>query len=215
MTIDDLTAQIVTRYKTIFSSDPTYREPEKVILKSSDDLILFGQDLIKDVLSNMCQVQLVIETWKDAPKLAELFEEMCVNKGLPMSAVLSTNLKESETSFGLNLSQMSSNYLLTKQYADVVLESVRSYSKQPNNCYLRNLVKLDLSKNMLTDEITIDLFNLFLSETHNLKVLDLSFNLIGVKSLRQLAEMANAIKSNAKLNLFVSLCSLIQLSFMF
>lgn len=55
-TIDTLSEQIVTRYKTIFSNDPTYREPEKVILKSSDDLILFGQDLIKDVLTNFCQV---------------------------------------------------------------------------------------------------------------------------------------------------------------
>jgi len=207
LTIDDLTAQIVTRYKTIFSSDPTYREPEKVILKSSDDLILFGQDLIKDVLSNMCQVQLVIESWKDAPKLAELFEEMCTNKGLPMSTVLNANLKESETSFTLNLSQMSANYLLTKQYAEVVIESVRSYSKQPNNFYLRNLVRLDLSRNMLTDEIVIDLFNLFLFEAHNLKMLDLSFNLVGLKSLKQLTEMANAIKLNTKMNLFVSSCS--------
>ena len=57
MTIDELTKQIVTRYKAIFSNDPSYREPNKVILKSSDDLILFGQDLIKDVLSNLCQVK--------------------------------------------------------------------------------------------------------------------------------------------------------------
>ncbi len=194
----------MTRYKTIFSSDPTYREPEKVILKSCDDLILFGQDLIKDVLSNMCQVQLVIESWKDAPKLAELFDEMCSNKNLPMSTVLNANLKDSETSFVLNLSQMSCNHILAKQYAEVLLESVRTYSKQPNNFFLRNLIKLDLSKNMLSDEIVIDLFNLFLSETHNLKMLDLSFNLISLKSLKQLAEKANAIKSNAKLNLFVS-----------
>ena len=56
-TIDDLTVQIVTRYKTIFSNDPQYREPEKVILKSSDDLILFGEDLIKDVLADQSQVE--------------------------------------------------------------------------------------------------------------------------------------------------------------
>ena len=54
--IDELTAQIVTRYKVIFCNEPTYREPKKVILKSADDLILFGQDSISDVLSNMSQV---------------------------------------------------------------------------------------------------------------------------------------------------------------
>jgi hypothetical protein len=59
LTIDDLTKQIVTRYKAIFSNDPSYREPNKVILKSSDDLILFGQDLIKDVLTNLCQVKFI------------------------------------------------------------------------------------------------------------------------------------------------------------
>ena len=55
-TIDVLTTQITTRYKAIFKNDPTFREPDNVILKSSDDLILFGEDLIKDVLSDMCQV---------------------------------------------------------------------------------------------------------------------------------------------------------------
>jgi hypothetical protein len=55
-----LTKQIVTRYKAISSNDPTFREPENVILKDSDDLILFGQDLIKDVLSDFCQVKFVV-----------------------------------------------------------------------------------------------------------------------------------------------------------
>ncbi len=55
-TIEELTTQIVTRYKVIFCNEPTYREPKKVILKSADDLILFGKDSISDVLSNMSQV---------------------------------------------------------------------------------------------------------------------------------------------------------------
>jgi hypothetical protein len=55
-TIDALSTQITTRYKAIFKNDPSFREPENVILKSADDLILFGEDLIKDVLTDMCQV---------------------------------------------------------------------------------------------------------------------------------------------------------------
>ncbi len=57
-TIDDLTTQITTRYKAIFKNDPAFREPDNVILKSADDLILFGEDLIKDVLTDLCQVEI-------------------------------------------------------------------------------------------------------------------------------------------------------------
>ena len=57
VTIDELTSQIVSRYKVINSSEPSFREPDKVTLKSSDDLILFGKDLIKDVLNDQCQVR--------------------------------------------------------------------------------------------------------------------------------------------------------------
>jgi hypothetical protein len=51
-----LSKQIVARYKYLFSNEAGFREPLKVLLKNNEEFILFGKDLIKDVLNDCCQV---------------------------------------------------------------------------------------------------------------------------------------------------------------
>jgi hypothetical protein len=55
--IDDLIEQIISRYKLLFGEEQGFREPQKVILKNSDGDILFGRDLLNDVLGDITQVR--------------------------------------------------------------------------------------------------------------------------------------------------------------
>lgn len=186
-----MTTQILTRYKTIFSNDSTFREPEKVILKSSDDLILFGEDLISDVLSDMCQVQVLIESYKNAPKLNELYEQMCKSKNIQSFVNLKSILKESEESLNLDLKEVCFDSLEMSKHFEIMFESIKQSSKTFANGqadYLKCLNKIDLSSNYLTDQIVISFFENIFVECSNLKSLDLSHNLLTLKSLKFLAD---------------------------
>ena len=205
-TIDDLIKQILTRYKAMFSNnDPTFREPEKVLLKSSDDLILFGEDLIKDVLNVndlKCEVHVLIESLKGAPTLAGLYEQACAAKeSLPFFENIRKALKASEQTFCVNLAEMSlhDGNMASKQF-EVLTEVIRLNSKTSPD-YLKSLLSVDLSSNFLSDQVAISVLESFLSECASLKKLDLSYNLMTIKSLKMLND---AMISTKSLNSIVS-----------
>ena len=183
----------MTRYKTIFSNDPQYREPEKIILKSSDDLILFGADLIKDVLADQCQVKLMIESYKDAPSVSELYEQTCKLNNLISYSNIKQKLKETDSScLDLKSIAIDANNNMTKQF-EFIFESIKLGSKQQcvNNDYFVNLTQIDLSKNMISDQILISFAETILPECVNLKHLNISFNQISSKSLKAFSEITN------------------------
>ena len=88
---------------------------------------------------------------------------------------------------------------------DVIMESIKINSKHQlnNNAYFTNLLQINLSKNMLNDELVVSFVQNILVECLGLKSLDLSFNLATIKSFKSLCEMANTIKLNGKSSLFV------------
>lgn len=186
-TIDDLSKQILVRYKCLFSHEMGFREPIKVLLKNDEGFILFGKDLIKDVLNNGCQVQLIVETWKDAPKVHEIYEKNCLkeqqnpignNRKKVFNKLIQKEIKLSETSnsssFGaLNLN----NYLIDSYHFNLILQSM-----QINNDYLKLLHTIHLASNLLDDEFSSNFFNFF-EKIANLKVLNLSNNQFTAKTL--------------------------------
>lgn len=193
-TIYDLKNQILTRYKAIFSNDPLFREPEKCILKNSDDLILFDEDLIKDVLNNLCQVHVLIEKWKSLPTITELYDQICSTKYASPFDNIKTLLIESETNNKLNFSnQFFVDYsTLLKQFT-IITEVIKVHSKQQlsqNIDYMKSLIEIDLSYNMLDDQIILMFVERLLFDCVNLKTLNLSNNLITVKSLKAICDIA-------------------------
>ena len=210
-----MTVQIVTRYKTIFSNDSQYREPEKIILKSSDDLILFGEDLIKDVLSDQCQVKLVIETYKDAPSISELYEKTCISNNLTVYSNIKQILNESESS--LNLKSISIDQIHMSKQFEIIFESIKLSSKQQfaNNDYFINLNNIDLSNNYLNDQTVTNFIEVIIPECINLKSLNLSSNQITHKSLKILCDLVNSNKFSNKSNSMVIIKSYFRHFFLF
>ncbi len=204
-----MTAQIVTRYKAIFKNDPTFREPESVMLKSSDDFILFGEDLIKDVLNDMCQVHLIIETCKSAPTLSELYDQSCLQKTNCLSFKnIKEKLKDSEANGILNLSSIFIDKFTASNQIEIICDSIKLNSKQQinlNTDYYLSLTQIDLSGNFLTDQMVILFIENVFIECTNLKSLNLAFNLITAKSLKALNELANSFKQSNKTNNYVKL----------
>jgi hypothetical protein len=204
-TIDDLTKQILTRYKAMFSTnDPTFREPEKVLLKSSDDLILFGQDFIKDVLNvddPKCEVHVLIESLKDAPTLSGFFEQTCQLKEMQVFENVTRALKQSEESTCLNLKEIAfaTSTIVQAKLFEVLAESIRLNSRT-NVDYLRKLTSLDLSSNFLNDQLFIQLLESLFSDFTSLQHLNLAENLITVKSLKMLNDAAYSGKFNTKVS---------------
>ena len=58
---------------------------------------------------------------------------------------------------------------------------------------------------MINDEIFINFVESVLNECQNLKLLNLAFNLITLKGIKALNDMAHSIKTNGKAALFVSI----------
>jgi hypothetical protein len=202
-TIDDLTRQILTRYKAMFAtSDPTFREPEKVLLKSSDDLILFGQDLIKDVLNvddPKCEVHVLIESLKDAPTLSGFYEQTCQLKDTCAFENVTRALKTSEESFGLDLKDITAavNGNVQARLFDTLAEAIRLNSRT-NFDYLKRLTSVDLSSNFLTDQLAIQVLESLFSDCVNLQRLNLADNLLTAKSLKVVCDAASCGKLNTK-----------------
>lgn len=188
--IDDLIVQILSRYKTIFSRDASYREPTKVLLKSSDDLILFGEDVIKDVLSDSAQVHVIIEAYKDAPKLDEVYENLCRSAATntEVYANVKRALRNSEANANLELIELlatADHREIAKQF-ELIVNSIQSLSNSGN--YLKALLKVDLSFNFLTDLVCIPIIENLLSKSNSLRVLNLSNNLLTMKSVKSLLD---------------------------
>lgn len=186
--IDDLIVQILSRYKAIFSRDASYREPTKVLLKSSDDLILFGEDVIKDVLSDSAQVHVIIEAYKDAPKLDEVYENLCrcAASNTEAYANVKRALRNSEANANLELIELlatADHREIAKQF-ELIVNSIQSLSNSGN--YLKALLKVDLSFNFLTDLVCIPIIENLLSKSSSLRILNLSNNLLTMKSVKSL-----------------------------
>ena len=205
-----MTEQILTRYKLINSNEESFREPDKVLLKSADDLILFGKDLIKDVLIDNSQVQLVVKSWKDAPKLSQLYEQVCSIKCYPVFHNIKLVLDESETSNELIASSLLCEQLTSKwqhQQFESLFESIKVNIKQSVRAgddsyeasaiprlntsswpFIKALTKIDLSRNMLTDNLMTSFFHGILNECISLKHLNLSYNQLTINSVKSFNE---------------------------
>lgn len=198
--------QILNRYKILFSNDHNYREPDKVILKNSDDLILFGDDLIKDVLSDMSQVKVLTETFKSKPKFYELYEEFCTNQKLKNYPLIAEILKKSDETAFLFLNNLIFENNLSFHF-EIIFHAIIENSKQTSidaNIFIKKLVHLDLSCNYLTDKIMNLFFEKIFFYLDNLKYLNLSNNNISIKTLKLISELSSA-KNQAlekKLNVF-------------
>lgn len=184
----------MSRYKTIFSNDASYREPTKCILKSSDDLILFGQDLIKDVLVDSCQVHVLVEAYKEAPKLEEIYEQQCKSNDSNVYSNVKESMKLSETTFNLQLAEILFEHREICKHFDIIFNTIRAFSRQSCSggsgmAYVGSLIKVDLSSNYLTDQTMSSFVESSLCKCANLKVLNLSNNLISLKSVKLLIDL--------------------------
>jgi hypothetical protein len=152
------------------------------------------------------KVHLIIEKFKDAPKISDIYEQTCISKGIDIYSSVQTIIKESETNnFCLNLKEVKLDFERASKQFYAVFESIKINSKQTlnNNSYFINLIHIDLSSNMLTDELLIYFMENVLIECLNLKILNFAFNLMTGKSLKALCEMIDSIKKNRNANLFV------------
>lgn len=193
ITVNDLTKQILSRYKAMFyQNDPTYREPEKVLLKSSDDMILFDQDYIKDVLDlsdSKCSVHVVIESVKEAPSSSDIYEELCVRTQSGMAHEnLKKELKQSQETCSINLS--GSFCASSMKHFELVVEAVKLSNKTSPD-YLKKLIKIDLDSNYLGDQMVCAIIESVVAECSVIKVLNLSNNSISNKTLKTFSELAS------------------------
>ena len=70
----------------------------------------------------------MIETYKNAPSVNELYEKLCLENNLTVYSNIKQNLKESENS--LNLKSISIDLTnMTKQF-EVIFDSIKIISKQ-------------------------------------------------------------------------------------
>lgn len=162
-------------------------------MKNSDDLILFGDDLIKDVLSDMSQVKVLIETYKTKPKFFQFYEEFCTSQQKKFFPLIIEKLKKSEESACLILN----NLVLDKNQIPVQFEllfeamivNFRQLLPQ-ENIFIKKLVHLDLSCNYLSDIMMNSFFEKIFFSLDNLKHLNLSNNNLTIKTLKQISEMS-------------------------
>ena len=151
-------------------------------------------------------MHLIVESFKNAPKISEIYEQTCTSKNLDVYSSIQAIIKDSETNFSLDLKEVRLDADRVSKQFHAVFESIKINSKHKlnNNSYFSNLLQIDLSSNMLSDEIVVHFIENVLIECLNLKHLNLSFNLITAKSLKALCEMANTVKSNRDTSLFVN-----------
>ena len=150
------------------------------------------------------EVHLVVESWKDAPTVSELYDEACQTKSLPTYSNIKAALKDSESSQCLNLGNLVASSLpgQFELIADCLRQNAKLSLSSQNNPYARQLTTINLARNMLSDEDLAPLLDM--SVLADLKMLDLSLNLLTAKSVRALDNLANAIKqSGNKATLFV------------
>ncbi len=127
------------------------------------------------------QVNVEVETWKDAAQMFELYEKNCEKQTKPFYRTVQLKLKESDTSQQLNLS----NQNLNTNQVTIVVDTIKL-----NNSYLSGLTILDLSSNILNDEFLLGFLD-SLEKMSNLKSLNLSCNQLTLKSLSHFAQLLN------------------------
>ena len=136
--------------------------------------------------------------------MSELYDEACQTKSLPTYSNIKAALKDSESSQCLNLGNLVASSLpgQFELIADCLRQNAKLSLSSQNNPYARQLTTINLARNMLSDEDLAPLLDM--SVLADLKMLDLSLNLLTAKSVRALDNLANAIKqSGNKATLFV------------
>lgn len=156
-------------------------------------MILFGEDLIKDVLCDTAQVHVIIEAYKEAPKLDEVYEDICRTSDTTAYVNVKRSLKNSEISSNLELSELFVDHREILKHFVLIINSIQTFSRQnfSSNAqgeYFKRLLKIDVSCNYLTDQICIGLIENVVSKCSNIKHLNFSNNMITVKSIKALNE---------------------------
>ena len=121
-------------------------------------------------------MQLIVESWKDAPKVSELYEKMCLNEKSKVyfNRKIQLELKLCETNGGiLNLK----NYFINSFHMNLIFQAILS-----NNDFLKIIKHIDLSSNILDDDFSSSFFN-SIEKFTNLKSLNISNNQFTIKSL--------------------------------
>ena len=143
----------------------------------------------------------MIESWKDAPKIHELYEQVCqTSNQIPYSNVKFL-LKESESNFQLDLNSISNNLTSNINQFEIIFDSIKLGAKQQfiNNEYFVNLSKINLSSNMIIDQTAIHFFDAIYFECQSLKELNLSNNLMTTKSLKAICDIGVKYKNRPSL----------------
>jgi hypothetical protein len=140
-----------------------------------------------------------VETYKDAPKMGDVYEQLIKGKNLVFYKNIKSLLMEAESNSELNLSKLFIDQTTMSKQFEVMCESIKVNARQQvsylNSDYLKSLTKIDLSCNQLNDQFLTCFFESIFFECSNLKELNLSDNLITSKSLKALLDMLNASKS--------------------
>ena len=147
---------------------------------------------------------MVIESWKDAPSIAELYDQACSSKGQQAFQNIKSLLNESESSNELCFRSILNEQSVSNAHSlqlEMIFESIKLNAKQNMGLsasatstsagpYLKALTKVDLSSNMLTDKELSQFMDTIGGECLTLKHLDLSFNLFTSSGLKTWIDQA-------------------------
>ncbi len=122
-----------------------------------------------------------MESWKDVAQVYEIYEKICEKQGKILYKTIQARLRDSETSQQLSLS----GYHLNSCQLNVIVDTIKL-----NAGYLNTLTTIDLSSNMLNDDVLFGLIDLF-ERLANLKALNLAQNQLTVKSLKYMHQVLN------------------------
>jgi hypothetical protein len=136
----------------------------------------------------------MIESYKGAPVLNELYEKICLENNLIVYSNIKQILKESDNFLNLNSISIDQTNM-TKQF-DVIFESIKLISKQQlaQTNFSVNLNRIDLSNNLINDQTAICFFETVIPECINLKHLNLGFNQLTVKTLKAFCDLTTSNK---------------------
>lgn len=151
---------------------------------------------------------MIIETCKNAPTLSELYEKNCQENNIKCYENIKLLLKESESSFVLNLRSLFIDNSTMSSQLDVIFDSMNTVAKQQgalNNDYCIKMSHIDLASNLVTDQRAIALMEKVFAECPNVKTLDLSQNLISSKTLTFLCDLISSSKMSSKAGTLVGL----------
>ena len=166
------------------------------------------QERTKSNLIPHSKVHLIIESCKNAPTLSELYEKNCKTSSVKCYGNVKAQLKESETSFALNLSSLFIDNGTMASQMDMIFEAMTTVAKQQgalNNDYCLKLNHIDLASCLMTDQRASAFVERLLVECPNVTTLNLSYNLISSKTLKFLCDLTSPGNVSSKTGTLVSI----------